>query len=157
MIAYFVRRLLGGLLTFFVSALAIFSWITYGPSGVIEPRVCMHCHQGGSGSYQEMEAYFHIDQPWPISYLTWLFDPNGPKHFPWSQGTNIAEEGQAATNPYDKWLGQFLLILVFPLVLSMTVIAVQRRRRSLAVGSPNYPKSRNLLYHYDHPVRVLGL
>jgi ABC-type dipeptide/oligopeptide/nickel transport system permease component len=160
MIAYFARRLLGGVVMLFVSLLAIFSWTNYGPSNISEGirRSCIEdCYHPDGEFYKEIEAYFHIDQPWPISYLTWLFDPNGPKHFPWSRGDNVAEEGQAVTPQSSEWLGQFLLVLVFPLVCSMMVIAVQRRRRSLAVGPPNYPKSRNLLPQYEHPMRVLGL
>jgi ABC-type dipeptide/oligopeptide/nickel transport system permease component len=159
MLAYFARRMVGAVLSLFVSTLALFSWITYGPGGVIDPPPppCMHCHQAGASFYEEMEAFFHVDQPWPVSYLAWLFDPTGPKHLPLSQGANVVEEGQAVTYLPGEWLGQFLLVLALTLVLSMLVIDVQRRRRPLAVGLPNYPKGRSLLYQYEHPMRVVGL
>jgi ABC-type dipeptide/oligopeptide/nickel transport system permease component len=159
MIAYFARRIVGGVVTLFVATLALFSLITYGLGGLYDllHQPCQDCRGDNIRMYDEFGAFLHIDQPWPVSYLAWLFDPNGPKHLPWSQGANVAEEGQAVTYLPGEWLGQSLRVLVLTLFLSMMVIAVQRRKRPPVPALPTYPQSGRLLHYYAHPMRVPGL
>jgi ABC-type dipeptide/oligopeptide/nickel transport system permease component len=157
MMAYFARRIVGGVFTIFVLMLVIFTVITYTPGGPMDMVYSVHTLQPDPTYFERLRAFYHADKPWPVSYLTWLFDPNGLKHVPLSQEATVVEGVQTATNPQGQWLSEFVFILTFILLLFMVVIAAQRRRRPLAVGPPDYPKGRSLLYEYAHPMRVPGL
>lgn len=71
MIAYFVRRILGGIFAFFFATFVLHSMLTYAPSGMIDecttPRLDVQvwdrqrCHT--------LFRLYHLDSAWPVSYV----------------------------------------------------------------------------------------
>jgi hypothetical protein len=187
MLAYFARWIVGGVATFFVVGLMLHTLVMYTPGGG-KDKSRDYMSSGDIVSPHEfvrLYAYlYNLDKPWPVSYLTYLFDPIEPKTLPFWQNimirgtdipiSNIYRRGngvltgdlgysydveccEKVTDVFGQGFGEFMLLVGLTLPLSMAFVAVQRRRRPLAFGPPNYPKSRNLLYRYQHPMRVLGL
>ena len=72
MVAYCVRRLVGGVATLFVLSFAVYS-ITMSTSLELfrgsEPPQCPVCFR------EWLVREVKIDRPWPLNYLAWLFDP----------------------------------------------------------------------------------
>ncbi len=78
MIAYFVRRIVGGMVTLFFAELLIYTLVIYIPPAR-EPACCIHhTHQAKAQALwrREIETIIDNDQPWPLSYVAWLFDPS---------------------------------------------------------------------------------
>jgi hypothetical protein len=68
MVAYFVRRILGGMMTWFLAAFLLYSFlISHGWVLVYQSQV----------EAQAYEVMFALDEPWPLNYVTWVYDPNG--------------------------------------------------------------------------------
>jgi ABC-type dipeptide/oligopeptide/nickel transport system permease component len=83
MVAYFVRRLVGGVLVLMLSALAIFSLLVYWPGGVLwslgypaHTRVTTsHCFDCVRQDAQFLLLdTFELEKPWPGNFISWLFD-----------------------------------------------------------------------------------
>jgi hypothetical protein len=77
MATYFMRRLLGGLVTFVIASLILHSLVFYAPTGIVNicapfrlqrplPLNLRLCDQIG--------AQYNLDVPWPYSYMLWLFN-----------------------------------------------------------------------------------
>ncbi len=80
MIAYFVRRIVGGMATLFLAGLVTFTVVIYGPGGpkeyvnyILGPEFRGHMEGHLPERYMKM---FNFDKPWPVSYLAWLFNPD---------------------------------------------------------------------------------
>jgi ABC-type dipeptide/oligopeptide/nickel transport system permease component len=73
MVAYFVRRLVGGAITLILAWLVIHSVLVYGPGGRPLESIWNPYTREVWKNY--LERHFGLDQPWPISSLTYLFDP----------------------------------------------------------------------------------
>jgi ABC-type dipeptide/oligopeptide/nickel transport system permease component len=74
---YFMRRLLGGLVTFVIASFILHSLIFYAPTGIVDictpfrlqrplPLNLRLCDRIG--------AQYNLDVPWPYSYMLWLFN-----------------------------------------------------------------------------------
>ncbi len=99
MIAYFVRRLVGGIFTFFASTLVIFSVIIYAPGGPMFTLYVEDTDYNPSPTFlNRVMAFYHTDQPWPVSYMAWLFDPNGPKPLWHQEATSSARDLRTGMN-----------------------------------------------------------
>src|SRR6478609_7119597 len=89
MVAFFVRRLVGGIATLLLSTFVLHSLLVYIPGGIRDmyietlpflshersvntDRLSMSIY----GDRHRMGNYFEVGKPWPHSYLAWLFDPN---------------------------------------------------------------------------------
>ena len=81
MVAYFVRRLVGGVLALILSALAIFSILVYLPGGVLwsvgDPALvttsrCFDCVRQDARNL--LIFTFELEKPWPGNFISWLFD-----------------------------------------------------------------------------------
>jgi hypothetical protein len=75
MAIYFVRRLLGGAITWLAAAFVIFTLLMYVPGGVasrVESGLGRH---DGTGRVLRVIRTYELDKPWPLNYLAWMFDP----------------------------------------------------------------------------------
>ncbi len=84
MLAYFVRRLLGGVVTWLLASFLFYSLLV-SPSipGPEAPRYVDRPFTSPEGIAEAQkflrayEARYGLDKPWPLNYLAWLFNPNG--------------------------------------------------------------------------------
>ncbi|HKP54587.1 MAG TPA: hypothetical protein VJ183_18270 [Chloroflexia bacterium] len=116
MIAYFARRIVGGVVTLFLAGLVIYSLVVYRLGGIIDspPRFCHYCTpdpafiQMGIEENQQLVRELAIDKPWPINYIAWLFDPSETTwaFFTW-HGTDY--ERQIVTKGINLTIGDFTL------------------------------------------------
>ncbi|HEX8218221.1 MAG TPA: hypothetical protein VF914_03295 [Chloroflexia bacterium] len=81
MITYFLRRLAGGVATFLLASIVLYTAIVPLGASVILNRVnsvCMHCaRQPSIYAYLGTYVTYKLDLPWPNNYFTWLYDPHG--------------------------------------------------------------------------------
>ena len=82
MTAYFTRRLLGALLSLFGITFILHTifWITPGSPRDVVREFFTICRFGSSSpmyTIDYMIAEIHLDQPFPVGYFLWLFDPAG--------------------------------------------------------------------------------
>ena len=80
MIAYFIRRVVGGIVTLFLAMFVIHTLVLYAPGGfkgfldsIITATGPGSGH--GKGPVREIFSKYKLDKPWPVSYMAWLFDP----------------------------------------------------------------------------------
>jgi predicted membrane channel-forming protein YqfA (hemolysin III family) len=78
MVAYFVRRVVGGVVKVLLAWLVIYSVVVYVPGGVtytIE-RPMVVAPRGYTAWFQLVttyyENYFHLDMPWPTNFAAFL-------------------------------------------------------------------------------------
>ncbi|MDQ5823834.1 MAG: hypothetical protein M3441_06415 [Chloroflexota bacterium] len=71
MLGYFVRRLVGGVLTLLLALLAIYSTLLY-PSDWYS---YIEVHRRGPSIAELTMDAFELEKPWPVSFLAYLFDP----------------------------------------------------------------------------------
>jgi hypothetical protein len=81
MVAFFVRRLIGGVAMWLVATFVFYSLLV-SPSLPIDPKICNDCVRQEVRATAALEIEraifaYSLDKPWPANYLTWLFDPNG--------------------------------------------------------------------------------
>lgn len=163
--AYFVRRLMGGILALLFTTFVFHTGFFYAPTGVIDS--CTEIRLDVPKSFNQYCAQvakaYKLDFPWPLSYMLWLFDPqnNGdsavlddpitPSKLDISVlGWRIAGRGlltgdfgtslrvaigSPALHVYRVELPTFLAMLIVPVVLLM-LVAVGQRRGRLSVYSP---------------------
>jgi hypothetical protein len=78
---YFLRRLAGGVATFLLASMVLYTAIVPLGASVILNRVnsgCMHCaKQPSIYAYLGTYVTYKLDLPWPNNYFTWLYDPHG--------------------------------------------------------------------------------
>lgn len=80
MIAYFVRKLLGGFLVLWLVTLIGFTALVEGPAGprhwgiIIDTFDPVTYH----AAYQLHWQRFYVDKPWLLNYGDWLLDPEAP-------------------------------------------------------------------------------
>ncbi len=79
MLTYFVRRLMGGVVTFLLASFMLYSTIVpFGASVLAMDAGCMHCpRQGRTYTLLGTYAIYKLDHPWPANFFTWLYDPDG--------------------------------------------------------------------------------
>jgi hypothetical protein len=81
MVAYLIRRILGGIAIFFVATFFFYSLLVSPSLPPPERHLCYQlrrCYpppQLLTGP--QLYILYALDKPWPINYLAWLFDPNG--------------------------------------------------------------------------------
>lgn len=80
MVTYFVRRMLGGFAQFLMASFIIFYIATELPPSstkTIDCRICLPVPPSREfiQFIQFLEKSYHIDKPWPLNYVYWLFDP----------------------------------------------------------------------------------
>ena len=79
MVAYFVRRLVGGFATLLASTFVLYSLLIYTPGSL---HSFWQVYQSGqfrpinASGLLYMANYFEVFKPWPLSYLGWMFDPD---------------------------------------------------------------------------------
>lgn len=92
MVAFFVRRLVCGVATWFVATFVFYSLLV-SPGIPIELQACTHCTMQPIRIYIQRAIFTYVlDKPWPANYFSWLFDPNGitvrtvtvPREVTWS-------------------------------------------------------------------------
>jgi hypothetical protein len=84
MVAWFVRRVVGGLVTFVVAScvlhLLLFEYAFPRCGYIIECAIIdtfiPNQNERVYETAQRYEALFDLDKPWPLSYVAWLFDPD---------------------------------------------------------------------------------
>ncbi len=84
MIAYFARRIVGGVVTLFLAGLVMYLLLTHLPGGALDPlRHYHHCTTCSSAALamlneqkQQSDRAWEADRPWPINFGAWLFDPD---------------------------------------------------------------------------------
>jgi hypothetical protein len=80
MAAYFVRQLVGGFVSVCAMTFILYTISFVFPGGFFD-RYITGCTLGMTPSYYariETELqHYHLHQPFPISYLLWVFDPAG--------------------------------------------------------------------------------
>jgi len=78
MLTHLIRRYF---LTLLLAPLLLFTFLVYAPGGAyawvlrtgLDPTACRYC---GREPYSlTLINDFNLDEPWPLSYLTWLWDP----------------------------------------------------------------------------------
>jgi ABC-type dipeptide/oligopeptide/nickel transport system permease component len=77
MVAYFVRRLVGGAIMLVAAWLVIYSALVYVPGGPLTPirEGCFTCTPSSPRALKaQNERHLKLDKPWPISYFMYLFD-----------------------------------------------------------------------------------
>lgn len=77
MLAYFLRRLAGGVATFLLASMVLYTAIVpLGASVLLDTR-CMDCY-GPRTTYLYLGIYdiYKLDRAWPSNYFTWLYDPD---------------------------------------------------------------------------------
>jgi ABC-type dipeptide/oligopeptide/nickel transport system permease component len=75
MAVYFVRRLLGGAITWIAAAFVLFTLLMYIPGGVasrVEHELGRHDR---TGRVLHVIRTYELDKSWPFNYLAWMFDP----------------------------------------------------------------------------------
>jgi len=118
---------------------------------------------------QELQRY-GLHKPYPLSYLVWWFNPDKTKlEEVYDQGELVAanevpsghlfgiingsgaltgdlgestdvERGRKVTDVLGPGLGVFIFLAVLSLPFSMTIVLVQRRRRSFWYEFPKHPR-----------------
>ena len=77
MLAYFVRRLIGGLVSAFGVSLLLYAFMVYGPFGLnYEYYLLTHLADKPVdiyGAYRLVDSY-HIEKSWPLNYGQWLLN-----------------------------------------------------------------------------------
>ncbi len=82
MIAYFVRRIVGGVVTLFLAALVMHTFVLYAPGGPkeqldqAESFAATQRYDHGSELRRIYRKLYDLDKPWPVGSLAWLFDPS---------------------------------------------------------------------------------
>jgi ABC-type dipeptide/oligopeptide/nickel transport system permease component len=79
MVAFFVRRLVGGFVTLFAGTFILFSLLIYPPGSLHSLYELFRSgHSGGEyiGPFRYMVEHYEVLKPWPSSYLSWMFDPD---------------------------------------------------------------------------------
>jgi ABC-type dipeptide/oligopeptide/nickel transport system permease component len=155
MVAYFVRRLVGGVATLVFTSLVIFTSLWYffiQPSSISFAwgnRPCPCC-------VERIYRTFKLDKPWPVNYLAWLFDPvdystrrceserlsgtidvtisglriKGYGALTGNLGESwLIERGTPVTDLFGPGLGEFLLATTTAIFLLMAIAVAQRLRR----------------------------
>ena len=78
MATYIVRRVIQGVIVLFLSTFMSYSIILLMPGGPMQ--MLAEAKQGGiivpPNYIERLEEQYGLDQPWPLSYFLWLFDPN---------------------------------------------------------------------------------
>lgn len=76
MLGYFVRRLVGGVLTFLLAAFLMYTTFLYMPHSLTGPSI-PHRPTTAIGIRLLIKSYvdtFELDRPWPLSFAAYLFD-----------------------------------------------------------------------------------
>ncbi len=202
MIAYFARRIVGGVVTLFLAGLMIYTFVKYGPQPRVDPvvkygpqlrvePVCCRecCVVPGEGQLEiiwrsELDKIIDDDQPWPVSYFAWLFNPDDITYTKYEENGDVGvytkgidifgikgngiltgdlgesvnvDQGMPVVDVFGQGLGEFMLLLALLPFTALAFLAVQRRGRSSTNGLPNLPQSRKLFDQYLPPVRLPGL
>jgi peptide/nickel transport system permease protein len=78
MVAYTVRRLMQGVVVLFLSTFLTYSLILLMPGGPQDQYNELRQNvRGINPEYLKiLEKQYGLDQPYPLSYFLWLFDPN---------------------------------------------------------------------------------
>jgi peptide/nickel transport system permease protein len=78
MATYIVRRVIQGVIVLFLSTFMSYSIILLMPGGPAQQLA--EAKQRGAkvapDYIKKLEKQYGLDQPWPLSYFLWLFDPN---------------------------------------------------------------------------------
>src|SRR5262245_9593309 len=168
MVAYLVRRYL---LSILLAPLVVYSLLLYGPFPLTPYKVL----SGVSDRYQypkswrEWDMVVGLDKPWPLNYVSWLFDPNGNTlrgKSPLANNATVPHvidvnvfgmriqgggaltgdcgysySGPPVSGRLGNGIGEFMLFLVV-LLLGFMLVAVRQRRgrpRPHRVASPADP------------------
>jgi ABC-type dipeptide/oligopeptide/nickel transport system permease component len=169
MVTFFVRRLVGGALTFLASTFVLYS-IFLSPSigWYYKSECCDRC------DYQQLQSMgwgtvvtYALDKPWPQNYLSWLYDPDSsigqtfllPEelcfggvrpaksvHFA-NKGLLTGDFGKSlvlapdvfALDVYGIHLGPFYFISFIILLFPLFIALLQRRGRPYAWRSSRIP------------------
>jgi hypothetical protein len=178
MVAYFVRRTIGGIGTWFVACFLFYS-LLISPSLPME-LPCNECHKPSLAWWQQIIRDNELDKPWPSNYLAWLFDPqktefldpNENKLEPigidldligfhirgsgvligdFGHSVNLAK-GRPVLAMYGVDLPRFFIFTLVPTFALMLIATLQRRGRPRiwTLTEPERPSRR------FEPMRVLG-
>jgi hypothetical protein len=72
MVAYFLRRILGGAIAWLLAAYLLFL-IVITAHGLWTNAHCFDCGHTAQVEAKRLEISYSLDRIWPISYLTWVF------------------------------------------------------------------------------------
>lgn len=77
MLGYLVRRLMGGVLTFFLATFVMYTTILYMPKGQtnVNPQGRPLTERQVLALIENVTDTFELDRPWPDNFLAFLFDP----------------------------------------------------------------------------------
>ena len=75
---YIVRRLMQGVVVLFLSTFVTYSLIMLMPGGPQDQYndIVRENRNVNPAYLQMLKEQYGLDQPWPLSYFLWLFDPN---------------------------------------------------------------------------------
>ena len=75
---YIVRRLMQGVVTLFLSTFVTYSLILLMPGGPQDQynEIIQNTRNVNPAYLQILKEQYGLDQPYPLSYFLWLFDPN---------------------------------------------------------------------------------
>jgi len=99
MVAYFVRRIIGGIITWLLIAFLLYSWLVPSLISSLE-HPCFDCRGPGLQiAIKRVTIMYAYDKPWPLNYLTWLFDPSGVKRQTFSFPGGVTMGGYMPPKP----------------------------------------------------------
>jgi len=78
MAAYIVRRLMQGVVVLFLSTFLVYSLILLMPGGPQDQfnEIIRNDPYANPEYLEILKEQYGLDQPYPLSYFLWLFDPN---------------------------------------------------------------------------------
>lgn len=78
MAAYIVRRLMQGVVVLFLSTFLVYSLILLMPGGPQDQfnEISRNTRYPNPEYLDILKKQYGLDQPYPLSYFLWLFDPN---------------------------------------------------------------------------------
>jgi|GEM_PF-2662776 len=79
MVAYFVRRVIGGIAHLLMALFVVFYVVIELPGSKPQMMPCPHCpFPPTKEAIRFIEKNYFIDKPWPLNFVNWLFDPDEP-------------------------------------------------------------------------------
>jgi hypothetical protein len=77
MVAYFVRRIIGGFAQLLMVLLIIFYIVIEFPGGKPQMMPCPHCpFPPTKEAIRFIEKNYFVGKPWPLNFVGWMFDPD---------------------------------------------------------------------------------
>jgi hypothetical protein len=124
MVAYFVRRLVGAVLTLLVGGLVFYTGLVYWPGRVYDAIYnCSHAHCDGHLTDLIIEEY-EMSRSWPANYLAYLFDSADTEEVIYRE-----DYGSVSEPAHQRGLIGWPLLGASGFIIALMAIATLQRRR----------------------------